>query len=323
MSYLSDFKSKSYLSGFKNKIINGCFRVCQREDPTVAEYYLDRWKWRTLSLSGGTINQAQTSSFLDSGEFVNTLTATLTNYTGLTYLAHYVENVKTLSGKDFTLSGWFKPSQNIYVTARINQYFGTGSTDSGVPYEGTTTYCPAGQWTKVKISDNFASVENKDILADNMLIIEMLMSGDVGNTTPVPDCTIEIANMQLEEGLKDTEFENRFLSIEQELCFRYYVSTKEDSIYDYRIMGEGITSDRISTNVRFPVPMRIIPTCKIFSDGSQQEGYVEIYNGATQYGPGATAAHRTALGFQRVSSVQTAITIGGHYMIRYTADAEF
>ncbi len=314
-------------NAFKNKIINGCFRINQREDTNTDAYYLDRWRWRSVGQTGGTITQEHTSNYLPSGDFVNTLTATINNQTNYTHATQAIESVITLAGQDVVFSVWIKPSEDLYAQLHLYQYFGAlAPTSTSVYYGDTPELISGNQWTKLVFKTTFASLEGKDISSDNtdQIITQIAFGQNSSMNLPAPDCTVEIANVQLEEGINDTEFEIRPITIEEELCYRYYVSTKIGSRRSMNIMGQGIHGERIGANVKFPVPMREVPTCEIFSNGSApQLGYVEIYNGSTQYGPGAEAGKITMSGFQRVANINSTINIGGHYMFRYTADAEF
>ena len=226
MSNLSNFlNNTNSMSGYKNKIINGCFRVKQRDDSNTSHHYLDRFRWRANSFTGGTTTQAQGTSVLSSNEYVNTIVGYFDSHTANCYISHKIENVETLNNKFVTMSFWIKPSVQTYVNTQIYQHFGNILPRSeDVSNVSSQKLVSANVWTKIKFTCFLGSISGKILSTNNTdsIIIQLGISSD-GSTGPMPDSSsVEFAQLQLEEGTHASDFEQRPIQLEEELCFRYY-----------------------------------------------------------------------------------------------------
>ena len=151
------------------------------------------------------------------------------------------------------------------------------------------------------------------------------------------DATLEITGAQLELGTEATPFEHRTFAEDYRDCLRYYYESRQDgnnfggdgpNSYASGFLGFGLNGDRISASVRFPVPMRGIPSVTMIRPSDGSGGDAHIFRGVT----GSNGA--TDVDFGTVSAVDIGyhgflywncasnVTQGATYLFHIIADAE-
>ena len=73
---------------------------------------------------------------------------------------------------------------------------------------------------------------------------------------PLSAFTIEITNVQLEEGSLATPFEYRPISVEQSLCYRYLYAIPNNSNVYYQVLRRGANNE---ITLETPVELRTTP----------------------------------------------------------------
>lgn len=270
--------------GFRNKIINGDFRIWQRgtsfSNPS-GSYTADRW----LAASGGTVSgdtlsqQSHTVGQTDvPGEpqyFFRFAAGATTNNR---VWGQRIEDVRTLAGQTITLSFYAKANTNHSSTIEYSQNFGSGGSSS-VAF-GTTSYSLTTSWQRFTFTTAAPSISGKTIGTSSYLEINVIRSLSAASVT------IDISNIQLELGSIATPFENRPYGLELALCQRYYETSYDPGIAPGSSPG-NVSYSRWSNNGTanalekwFRVTKRGTPTVNTF-DNNGASGKIRIFDGTT------------------------------------------
>jgi len=124
-----------------------------------------------------------------------------------------IEDVRTLNGKEVTLSFWYKASAGESLELSIRQVYGTGGSDTVVTEIGSVTAIDSN-WTKYYKTFTLPSIDGKLVGTNNHLLL--LLRKDNTNFS------FHITEIQLESGSEATPFEDREYTIEVMLCTRFY-----------------------------------------------------------------------------------------------------
>lgn len=229
-------------SGFKNYIINGNFNIWQRGTSGFSgqNYGADRWM-------GSVGVQAYSRENVDSLGGYYARIARTTASTSSLLLTQRLEqiNVKNLRNKTVTLS--FYVRQTIGTVLPINLYIYTPTISdnyTSVVLQETISILPNPTSTFQKVSVSF-TVNTEMSLKGFSITIGNLSSGIA---------SIDIQQVQLEEGSVATPFEHRPVTLEMILCQRYY-----ELIY-LNAMGAYFTGVHTLNSIEFTVEKRTTPT---------------------------------------------------------------
>ena len=292
-------------TGFKNRIINGDFAVWQRGTSfTAVGYTADRWRYDTDTDDAVSISQVATAG----GE---PFTAQYYARVGLTAgttgtfnkFATRLEFPKLYFGKTVTLSFWAKADVATTVTVKLAFVF------SGTEYNPVNQTINVGTtWQRHTVTFTLGTPTGFTASGADYLDVALLLPV---NTT----VTVDVANVQLEEGDTATDFEYVPFDVQLLRCMRYY----ESSFY-HRETGNNTTLLQLVT-VQFGIPKRAIPSI-IVKDHLGASGYVSLV-----YNSGSGTAGYTATVYQ-VTSKKFAVyardlSTGSNGIFFYwTADAE-
>jgi hypothetical protein len=233
----------------RNYILNGGFQVWQRGTTFTGynKFTADRWSYIS-NANGGThtvTRQAfapgQTEVPGEPQYFIRYARTTAPSTVNYSRLRTHLEDVRTLAGKTVTLSFWVRSTMaNHTISAGMTQWFGaTGSTLVGVPNQSMLVATP-NVWTKVVFTFTLPSVAGKTIISDSCLIVEILFS-----FTETYTYTVDVANVQLEEGPVATPFIWKPFQEEYYACMRYYQKS-----FGYETTpGNGVSWDGQVENV--------------------------------------------------------------------------
>ena len=276
------------LSGFRNQIINGDFRVWQRGDTfnmaalSNKAYTADRWY---MSSTGGTVSRASGANPAPSGASGYALT-----YSGGTTptLRQGIEVPTNQCGpfvpnSQWTLS-WYSTSNTTGATVGFKAGDVSSQPLAGDRLLDNTTGTSIGA---NRYSATFTIPGGAVPTGTTMFFVMLFMSA--GDT---------LSGVQLEPGPVATPFEHRPIGIELALCQRYYQSYP-DSI---RLYADNTTVTHKSFYMLRPVEMRANPT----EIGSSNKGTLTL------------SGTNTSIGFLADPVAQTA----GVVVTNYTADAE-
>ena len=244
----------AYAAG-KNKILNSNFSIWQRGTSFSAEgYTADRFALRlsgaTASVSRQSFTVGQTDVAQNPTYFLRLAVTTGDNSCRIETL---LEDVTNSSGKTFTVSFWAKGTNpaggNLEVVGR--QEFGAGGSTAVSTSAGTITL--TASWQRFTKTFTYPSISGKTLAANNSYGIDIRQpSSDTG----VAAWTLDIANIQLEEGSVATPFQTATGTIQGELaaCQRYYQRVTATNAYGaVTSSGAGVTS----TTARLVFPTKV------------------------------------------------------------------
>jgi hypothetical protein len=251
--------------GFKNRIINGDFRIWQRgtsfSSVASGQYTADRWQlsYRT---AGVTIAQVNNTTYY---------AARLTNTDGSVQSFDFeqrIEDTSQFSNTTYTLSFYAKASTSVSLGVNIYANYGTGGSSQDTVYSNSVALTTTR--TKYTITLPFPDMSAKTIAAvgSGGSYVRTLFS-----IASLPaSAWYEVDSVQVEPGSVATSFDFRPQGIEEMLCQRFY--------YKFDTSGNlyGITSSYNGSNwwhnVYYPTSMRIVPTVSAtYQNGSPTNVY--------------------------------------------------
>jgi hypothetical protein len=247
--------------GRKNLIINGNFDIWQRGIVSVSNSYTaDHWYIDQNS------NASQSSNVPDGSNYslkvIPDSGFSASCYTTIE-LMNATNNNPLKINTDYTISFYVKSKLGNQFNVRTNFRNSIGSTTNEVVVlpESKGIVCSGG-WDYASLTYNSGSSLRHPL--NNFLELLFLMVS--------PDIQFEIAQVQLEEGSVATEFEQRSIGEELELCQRYYQKSYNLDDAPGTITTEGIVAE---LNVRnslgntpgcvFNTTMRTAPTITTYS----------------------------------------------------------
>jgi hypothetical protein len=310
---------------FKNKIINGNFDIWQRGTSfTTAGYSADRWSTSADTNSGWTVSrQAFTVGQTEvPGEptYFMRFAISVGNLSGPVF-QQKIEDVRTFAGKTVTASFYTKVSSGSTFTPsyfRMTQNFGSGGSADSFVIPNETITAITGSWVKYTYTFNVPSITGKTIGTGNYVTF-MFRIPDSTTTT------VDLAQVQVEEGSVATGFEFRPIGVELQLCQRYFISYGGTTGYERFAVGSCSGTTTASVSTFLPVPMRIAPSLSysaLANFGVYDGGNVTVLtgfaldqpsttiisytatvaSGLTQYRPGIVVANNTSAARLQLSS---------------------
>ena len=317
------------VTGFKNYLINGGFRLWQRGTTfTNSAYGTDRWIHNPGDGAGTTSRQAFTLGQTDvpgEPEFYwrhnRTTAATGTN----TVIRQRVEGVRTLAGETATWSYWAKCGLAKGFNVFIFQVFGTGGSPSSQVTTGPISFSCTTSWARHAFTFNIPSITGKTIGTNGNDYIEVLFQEASGFST----FTLDIARAQLEQGPNATGFEQRPIGLEVQLAERYYQkafppgtapaqNTGTDDALSYRILVAGV--NHFSTTWFFKVPLRASPTLTYYNPSAANGNFYNVVSAADSGTPVTDEAAPNYVAFRNPQV--SGDGVGHRIIIHATADAE-
>ena len=319
--------------GFRNVLINGDFRIDQRNagasfTPTNTVYGLDRWVYGTTQASK-TTTQRITSTIPG---FVHSMRVTSSSaYTPVSN--DEIEWFQRIEAGQIAQFGWGTTSAktavlSFWVKSSITGTFGGSITDGSLSYSFPFSYTintanapeyksititppPGGTWTSTGVGIGmhlfFSLGAAGTSLGTAGAWTSGFKNGATGQTNLVATngATLEITGVQLEQNYQPTPFEQRPIGTELALCQRYYFYSNFDT-------GTGNNFvDGYSTNVgyvtswwKFPQTMRVRPTSVSLVIGSVNNTTGHAATGISpDYAHIYGAINATGRGFYYVNSL--------------------
>lgn len=308
---------------FRNRIINGSMIVHQRTGTIAAtgNYTLDRW-FGSNGI-GGTATHSQVAvantqaPYAEEAFLALRHTQSVQSTTLFTPVQQRIEDVTTLAGKTVTFSFWAQVSSGtLSITPMMQQYFGTGGSTAvvytGTPVTLTTT------WQKITQTFTLDSISGKTVGTGSFLIAYINVAANAGTFT------LDLTNVQVEEGIEATPFEQRPKQIEIALCQRYYEKSYDLTIAPGTSAGSGAIvhgarpNGSAYINVVFVVQKRTTPSVIIYDpNGTGQAGYVRDM-GTNNPAAGTIGA----IGQKGFLAGSGNVPVGVGQAFQWTADAE-
>lgn len=293
------------ISGFRNAIINGDFRINQRgfsSVTTVGTFGFDRWRLGT----GGDGTTTYTPVNFTPGNAISgyepvsharLVTTGQSTSAVNSILVQPIENVRTFAGQTITISFWAKAASGTpKVAIELDQQFGTGGSTRVTTYAGQATISTS--WARYSVTITVPSISGKTIGAENYLGVFLWTSAGTDfnartNSLGIQSTTIDFWGVQVEPGTIATPFEQRPIGAEIALCQRYFCKSFPIDIAPANNLGTGppgggnqltifntTVGNSYSNFQRFPVPMRRAPDMVAFNSENANAGSWSIYNSA-------------------------------------------
>lgn len=240
------------VDNFKNKIINGNFDFWERQrgvnsafsigstSSSLTAYTADRWF--VSAVASGTAQYSATverKTFATSQMKIKSLPHHYCEFSGPVSegngtetqmgLCQRIEDVRTMAGKQVTVSFWIKGSVEGYAAARVSQNFGSGGSPSTKVHVGQRQFAVATSWTQVIFTFNMPSIGEGAVFGTNVdhcveFALQTYCSANfMGNQEKTNyQGTLSIAQVQIEEGAQATLFDKRMPAIEEAMCQRFF-----------------------------------------------------------------------------------------------------
>ncbi|HWW46309.1 MAG TPA: pyocin knob domain-containing protein [Xanthobacteraceae bacterium] len=280
----------------RNYIINGDFDIWQRgislTSVTGSNYLADRWRnlsvGSTMTITRNTFAAGQTDVPGESAFFERIQVGSVAGAGNIVVLQQYIEDVRTLAGKQITITFYAYADAAKNIALEIEQYFGVGGSASVSSPLGLVALTSG--WKKIQIVMTVPNIGGKTI--GTMSSLNLNLWFDAGSTYNARASSLGqrsgfygIAHVSVVEGDArgiDDPFSRRHIQQELALCQRYYEKSYNidtppgtvsdaDSIY-YRNPTEG--SVGITFERGFAVPKRAIPTVTIYNPATGATGSV-------------------------------------------------
>jgi hypothetical protein len=269
------------LMQFRNAIINGDMRINQRGASTnlasmsvvgaTIGYVVDRWcvlrsGYATDSqMAQGTnigvldlpFTEAGITTFSRASRIVSTSSTAAINFSyGLES-----QDSKKFAGKTVTLSFYYRTGAN-FSSSALNAYIVTGKgNDEGLQRGSSITGYQANT-ASFTVNLNWSRAKYTVTITDTAVTQIGVSFQLIPSGTALAADYFDITGVQLEQGSVATPFEIRPLSVELQLCYRYYYRIGTTLGNFNTIVASGHMRDTISCDamVTLPCVMRKMPT---------------------------------------------------------------
>lgn len=269
---------------FRNKVINGNFDIFQRGSSlasgTGERYLADRFF--VYSVGTTYTNSAQGFSIQSevpkARNFLRTAVSSVAGAGNLALLRTKIEDVRTLAGKKATISFWAKADAAKTIAVDFDQQYGTGGTPSPYNVFGLKKFTLGTVWTKFTYTTDVPSVAGKTLGTNGNSYLMFNVWFDAGTDWAArtdslghQSGTFDVAQIQIEEGSVATEFEDRPLGLEFDLCRRFARRVGNIAL-PLTQANQGATDRNSGLFIHSP-PMRSVPSTALASGGWSFEGH--------------------------------------------------
>jgi hypothetical protein len=260
--------------GFRNKIINGDFRINQRgfsSSTTNGTFGLDRWFFQTNTGTGTYSKQSFTvgspaENGFEAENFARVVSASQTGTNAYLILCQKIEDVRTCAGATTVVSFYAKAASGTpKVAVELEQNFGSGGSPSSTVnnYLGQVTLSTS--WQRFNLTFNVPSITGKTIgTTANTSFLQLNLWCSAGTdfnartgSLGVQNNTFDFWGVQVEQNRQPTPFEQRPIGVELALCQRYFqkVFMPSGTVFSNTTATAGITT----AIGYFHQPMRVAP----------------------------------------------------------------
>ena len=311
------------ISGFRNAIINGDFRINQRNFTSITAdgtFGFDRWR---IGASGGTTTHSSVAftpgnaiSGYEPTNHARLVSSGQSTADSYSILLQPIEGVRTFAGQTITISFWAKTASGTpKVAVELDQQFGTGGSSRVTTYVNQFTLSTS--WTRYSVTTTVPSISGKTIGADNYFGLFLWTSAGSNfnartGSLGIQSTTIDFWGVQVEAGSIATPFEQRPIGTELALCQRYYWQNQASNFLPGIL--DGGSANYPGAWVTHPVNMRATPVGTFltiglfyynnagetsFTPAGGTAGYQgdnisgRLYQGAISNAPGSTHAQKS------------------------------
>lgn len=319
----------------KNLVINGGFDIWQRGvvngGPSLGGFLTDRFRSDWDGAAGVNVSRqsfalGQTDVPNEPRFFFRWQQVTAGSGSTIHKVSQKIESVRSLAGKVATISFWARGDSTRRVSFSITQSFGNGGSASVTTL--VNSFLLTSGWSRCQATFQVPSIAGKILGTGDgdCLRIEIDLPF---NTLQ----TIDLAQVQLEEGPAATVFERRPIAEELMLCQRFYEKTfnydvtPSDSANTYvgsliSTVKQGQVSYTAQPLAHWPfkVEKRAIPSVTLYRVNNN--GPIGQWrSGSDQYSSVSARTLTTSTRGLWVDNSDTALTVQTYY-IHATADAE-
>lgn len=300
---------------FRNKIINGDFKIWQRNTTQSAVGYgsADRWSvgqvGSTMTFSRQSFLVGQTEVSGQSDYFAQIAVTSVAGADNYTLIRQKIESVKTLANGKAVVHFWAKADAVRSIAVELVQDFG-GYIKAIAPQVVSLS----NSWKRYELTFDVPNITGEIITAntDSLCLSIWLESGSTyaaraGNIGQQSG-TFSFARFQVEEG-KSTPFEDRSYGVELALCQRYY-EVLDQGWRDTRNTANTFNASPFNNSFSFAVDKRVVPTLSYVSAGTSFSALSFPY------------ATKRGFIFGVTSGATGAGTVSYVYVSSFTADAE-
>ena len=267
--------------GIKNRLINGGFRLFQRDGGVSTArsddtYGPDRWNVLTQTAP---INTSQQSDQEDGQPYSLRMTQNQVSAQrmGIEQIIESV-NCRDLRGQSVVLSGRLRCSSSQAIRYAVLEWTGTSdSVTSDVVNSWTNATFTAGQFfnaTSITVAAVASLTPSANTWTDFSL--SAAISSSASNLiaiiwtegTAAQNVTLDLGKVQLEKGSTATEFE--FVPYQTELarCLRYLWQRTTVGTQDVVGLAQTISTTDAYAPIRFPAIMRVAPAFSVSAAGN-------------------------------------------------------
>lgn len=327
---MQSFPSQVYR---KNVLINGGFDIWQRGSsnvgPNVGGFIADRFRCDWNGDAGVNITQqnfvlGQTEVPNEPRHFLRWQQVTAGAGATVHKISQAIESVRTLAGKVATVTFWAKSDAARQLKVSLTQYFGPSGSASVENIVGNFQLTTS--WARYTATFQVPSLAGKMLGGVNNDCLRLAFDLPLNVLQ-----TVDLAQIQLEEGPVSTPFE--YLSIAEQLinCQRYFEKSFNAGILVQA--GNGTTtcqatftqisaanSGQYGMNIPFLVQKRAQATIAIFSPGDNSNQVWNQSMGKACTGTTVQGLTNRNVAFATVTAVGS---VPGHTLqLEWTADAE-
>ncbi|UWF52215.1 carbohydrate-binding protein CenC [Pseudomonas sp. N3-W] len=317
----------------KNLIINGGFDIWQRgtsnQGPSAGGYIADRFRvdWNGnagVSISRQNFVLGQTDVPNEPRYFLRWQQVTAGSGATVHKISQNIESVRTLAGKTATVTFWAKSDAARPLKVTVTQFFGPSGSDY---VEKTVGNFQLGtSWAKYTATFQVPALAGKILGSANSDFLRLAFDLPLNVLQ-----SVDLAQVQLEEGPVSTPFEYRSVAQELTSCQRYYEKSFTTGVPVQA--GNGTvtclaTFTQIPTGntgqygmtINFLVQKRVQPTVQSFSPGDNSSQVWNQSIGKACTGTTVQSLTERNIAFATVTAVGSA---PGHTLqLEWTADAE-
>lgn len=273
------------ISGFRNAIINGDFRINQRGFSSVTTngtYGFDRWRVGvggngTTTYSPVTFTPGNAISGYEPTTHARIVTTGQSTSAVNSILLQPIEDVRNFAGQTITISFWAKANSGTpKVAVELDQQFGTGGSTRVTTYVNQVTLSTS--WARYSVTVTVPSISGKTVGADSYLGLFLWVSAGTDfsartNSLGIQTNTFDFWGVQVEKGTVATPFEQRTVQTELALCQRYYLKEVTGVYVGFGTPAFCPFTNSVNTLHKFMIEMRVAPVFSVVSGSPAIDNY--------------------------------------------------
>jgi hypothetical protein len=213
------------LSPLRNHVLNGDFSIAQRGagpfilGATASGYGFDGWLTQAGAGASGQLartafDPGQTAG--PTGRFFATFSLTATTPSSLPELQTRLEDVNRLAARPITVSFWYRTASPNIRFEMAQQFGAAGS--AAVTAIGQTSLAASAGWTFRKLVLTLPATAGKTVGAGSFSSLRFVVTG-------ASAASLDLADVQVEEGILATPFARRPSAIDMLLAWRFFRRT--------------------------------------------------------------------------------------------------